>query len=324
VLLPIGSPEPEATRNLAPSEVTARLGRLFSSPAYRPPMLPTVALKVMELSRKPDVDFDSVLSVLETDAMLAGRVLAISQSALYSSRSPVTSLRQGLVRLGIKTLRNVVLEAALNMRIFRVPGFEPLTERLRVHASSTAHLASLVAKHCKLDPDTAFICGLLHDVGMAAALVAIGEDLKGRPMPVEDLTLILDSVHAQASGLLADVWKLVPEVKQAVSRHHQLRSGGQVDRMVAVIMVAEQLAYENDGGMVPVRWPEEDASEPLPPPPGALDANPQAVVLEAREALGLGDARMEPLRREALDLMLRAVEPETAASATAPRAAKRA
>jgi len=327
VLLPIGSPEPEAGRNLAPSEVTVRLGRLFSSPAYRPPMLPTVALKVMELSRKPDVDFDSILTVLESDGLLAGRVLAISQSAVHSGRSPVTSLRQALVRLGIKTLRNVVLEAALNLRVFRVPGFEAITERLRVHASCTAHLSSLVARHCKLDPDTAFISGLLHDVGMAAALLAIAEEMKGHPLPVGDLGLILDSVHAQASGLLADLWKLAPEVKQAVSRHHQLKVGGEVNRMVAVLMVAEQLAYENDGGMVPVRWPEDGASEPLPPPPGAMDANPQAVVAEAREALGLGDARLDAVRREALELMLRTVEPEgrpAHPAGAAPRPQKRA
>lgn len=290
-------------------------------------MLPTVALKVMELSRRPDIDFDAVLAVLEGDPMLAGRVLAIAQSAMYSGRSPIASLRQALVRLGIKTLRNVVLEAALNLRVFRVAGFEPLMERLRRHSSYTAHLTALVAKYCKLDPDTAFICGLLHDVGMAAAVMAVGEDLKGRALPVEDLCTILDSVHAQASGLLAGVWKLAPEVKQAVSQHHQLKAAGKVDPWVAAIMVAEQLAYENDGGMVPVRWPDDGATEPMPPPPGALDANPQPVVQEAREALGFGDARrLEELRRESLDVILRAVDPEVdprTRDGAAPRAQRR-
>jgi len=290
-------------------------------------MLPTVALKVMELSRRPDIDFDSVLSVLESDAMLAGRVLAIAQSAMYAGRSPAVSIRQALVRLGIKTLRNVVLEAALNLRVFRVPGYEPLMERLRLHSSYTAHLAALVAQHCKLDPETAFICGLLHDVGMAAALMALAEDLRGRPLPVEDLGLVLDSVHAQASGLLAGVWKLPEEVKQSVSRHHQLKVNGAVDPMVALIMVAEQLAYENDGGMVPVRWPDDGSSEPLPPPPGALDGNPQPLVEDARAALGLADARLESLRRDALELMLRSVErgaPEPAAGAAARTGKRRA
>jgi len=316
VLLPVGSPEPEASRHLAPSEVTARLGRLFSSPAYRPPMLPTVALQVMELSRRADADFDSVLTVLERDPMLAGRVLAISQSAMYAGRSRVTSLRQGLVRLGIKTLRNVVLEAALNMRVFRVPGYEPTMERLRRHSSYTAHLVGLVATHAKLDPETAFVCGLLHDVGMAAVLMAIGEESKGQPPAIDELGVVLDSVHAQVSGILCGVWSLPAEVKLTVSRHHMLRVGGQPDRMVAALMVAEQLAYENDGGMVPVRWADAGATEPLPPPPGGLDANPQAVVREAREVLGLGDARLDSLRNDALELMLRAVEAEPGPAAT--------
>jgi hypothetical protein len=90
--------------------------------------------------------------------------------------------------------------------------------------------------------------------------------------------------------------------------------------VVAALVVAEQLAYENDAAMVPVRWPEDGGAEPLPPPPGSLDANPQAVVADARERLGLGDARLESLRREALELMLRAVEPEAPAARAARRA----
>ena len=322
MLLPVGSPEPEAIRDLAPSEVTARLGRLFSSSAYRPPMLPTVALKVMELSRRPDIDFNSVLAVLEGDAMLAGRVLAIAQSAVYSGRSPVVSLRQALVRLGIRTLRNVVLEAALNARIFRVPGFEATTERLRLHSSYTAHVAALVAKDAGVDAETAFVCGLLHDVGMAAALMAVADDLKNRAFPAEHLAVVLDTVHAQGSGLLAGVWKLPPEVKAVVSRHHELRAGGEANRMVAALIVAEQIAYENDAGMVPVRWPDEAASEPLAPPPGSLDANPQAVVQDARVVLGIGDVRFEALRQEALALKLRTVEASPAVSGS-PRPQRR-
>jgi HD-like signal output (HDOD) protein len=317
-MLPAGSLAPEAGRTLSPSDVTARLGQVFSSPAYRPPMLPSVALQVLELSRKPEADFDQVITVLERDGMLAGRVLAISQSAVYAGRSAIVSLRQALVRLGIKTLRNVVLEAALNLRIFRVPGYEPAMERLRRHSSCAAHLAALVARHARLDPETAFVCGLLHDVGLAAALTVVAEDAKGAPPPLESLALPLDAVHAGASGLLAGVWKLPPEVKDVLSRHHQLRAGGEPHRMVAALMVAEQLAYEHDGAMVPVRWPEDGGAEPLPPPPGALDANPQAVVGEARELLGLGDARLDSLRREALELMLRVVEPEAPAAAARP------
>jgi HD-like signal output (HDOD) protein len=286
-------------------------------------MLPAVALQVLELSRKPDVSFDEVLVVLERDGMLAGRVLSISQSAVYAGRSAIVSLRQALVRLGIKTLRNVVLEAALNLRVFRVPGYEPTMERLRRHSSYAAHLSALVARHASLDPETGFVCGLLHDVGIAAALMAVAESAKGPPPPVEGLSPVLDGVHAQASGLLAGVWKLGAEVKDAVSHHHQLAPAGKPDRMVAALVVAEQLAYEHDGGMVPVRWLEDGGAEPLPPPPGSLDANPAALVQEARELLGLGDARLESLRREALELMLRAVEPAAAAPGTAPAGAQR-
>ena len=59
------------------------------------------------------MQFGEVVEVLQKDPVLAARVLSIAQSAFYASRSPVMSLHQATIRLGLKTLRDLVLEAAL-------------------------------------------------------------------------------------------------------------------------------------------------------------------------------------------------------------------
>jgi HD-like signal output (HDOD) protein len=68
------------------AEVHVRLLRLFASPSYRPPLLPAVALEIMQLSRRPSATFEEVVAILEHDPILAAKVLSIAQSVFYAPR----------------------------------------------------------------------------------------------------------------------------------------------------------------------------------------------------------------------------------------------
>ncbi len=314
---PAGSPQ------IDPLALTAKLQQVFASPSYRPPLLPGVALEVLALSQKANVEFDEVVRVLEHDSILAGRVLAISQSAYYAPRSPILSLRQAAIRLGIKTLRDLVLEAALNLRIFRAPGYDEPMERLRHHSTMTAHLLRVLCKRTEVEADYLFLCGLLHDVGIAASLLAVSESQRGSTPPFDQLGPVLDGVHAGASALLIALWKLPEEIRIVAENHHRLHVNGVPDARVALTILAEQLAYELDAGMAPLVWPPEwKEPEPPPPPLGALDANPPELVEEARRLLRIDDAGMESMRAEALELSLKVGE--VPSSKPAPKPAARA
>src|SRR5919197_5332403 len=134
-----GSVLTEPASDLDPIALTSSLQRTFAAPSYRPPTLPGVALEVMQLATRPEVQFSDLVQVLEYAPVLAARVLSIAQSAKYAGRSPVLSLRQGAIRIGLATLREIVMEAALHLKIFRVPGHEDLMARLYRHSTAVAH-----------------------------------------------------------------------------------------------------------------------------------------------------------------------------------------
>jgi HD-like signal output (HDOD) protein len=302
--------------------LTDRLQALFMSPAYRPPVLPGVALQIVELAQRPNVGFGEVVSVLEKDPLLAGRVLSVSQSALYAGMAKVVSLQQATVRLGLKTLRDLVLEAAMNLRVFRVPGYEEPMERLRRHSSVVAQLARVVCRRTVVDAEHAFVCGLLHDVGFAAGMLALVEDRRsGAPLPFDALAPAVMSIHEEAASLVTKLWRLPDEIQWVVGAHHQL--GPRSHPLVPVLVVAEQLAYELDAGLTPVVWPEgAPGDEPPQPPRSALDANAPEVLAEALRVLRLEPAGLESLRAEALETFLKLAEgagAKAAAAAARPR-----
>jgi HD-like signal output (HDOD) protein len=280
------------------SSVHVRLLRLFASPTYRPPLLPRVALELMQVSQKASVGFDDVVGLLEQDPVLAAKVLSIAQSALYAPRSPILSLRQALVRLGLDTLRDLVVEAALTLRVFRVPGYGELMERLGRHSTVTAHLMRVVCVRTAIEAEYAFLCGLLHDVGIAACLLALSDDARGGVAPLSAIEPVLDTMHEEVSGLVSRLWGLAPELQRVVATHHLSDVSSRPHPVNAALVVAEHLAFGIDAGMAPAAAAGEPACVT------GLDASRPGLLEAACDALSLDAAALERLRSEAAVLVM--------------------
>jgi putative nucleotidyltransferase with HDIG domain len=287
-----------------PVALTSALQRTFAAPNYRPPTLPVVAIEVMQLAARPNVQFGEVVTVLQRDPVLAAHVLSIAQSAVYATRSPVLSLHQAAVRLGLKALRDLVLEASLHLKVFRVPGYEDVMARLYRHSTAVAHVSRAVCRRTNIDAEYAFLCGLLHDVGFVAGLLAVVDHPTWRRAPLDAIMPVLDAVHADGSGLLAQLWKLPDSIRRVVAHHHDVVVEGRVEPTNAALVAAEQLCWEAGAGMLP---PPEDAdpmslATPEPPLEG-LDANWTGTFEEARRALHMDDLALGAMRAEAFEIV---------------------
>jgi putative nucleotidyltransferase with HDIG domain len=210
----------------------------------------------------------------------------ICQSAAYSRGRAVLSLRQAVVRLGLQGLRDVVLEAALHVRVFRAPGYEDAMARLARHSTAVARLMGSICGRARVDAEYAFLCGLLHDVGVAACLLALSDDARAGSIPIEVAATVVEEIHEEASGLLARLWDLPVEIRQVVASHHQLTHGAAPSPVKAALLLAEALLSE-----------QELAPEAL-----RLDAVPGGEVARALEFLRIDDATLATLRAEAAEV----------------------
>ena len=285
----------DAGRYVSSADVTAALRARFGSPSYKPPLLPVIAMQVMAFSHKRDADADALAEMLSKDPMLAGRVLQIAQSPVYSGQSPIRSVRQAVVRLGLSTMRDVVMEVAMNMRIFRADGFSDALEQLRRHSITVAYLSRAVCRYASLESELAFLCGLLHDVGIAASLVVLAEDPELRSIGVEHVLTAVDDVHGEAAGQLARLWKLPVETHVVLERHHSLKVDGHIHPMIAVLAVAEELAVQAGGA---VALTGSTGTRFL------LDQDRPGRLEDASAALRLNDKMLAALRKEAAAALL--------------------
>ena len=281
--------------SLGEDELTRRLLEAFGSDDYRPPTLPSVATELMALSQKPDVGIDDVTELLERDSMLTGRIMKLVRSPVYSGGADIPSLQNAILRLGLNTLRDVVLETCMGMRVFRADAYTDTMERLRRHSTFTGYAARIVARYTAIDQEYAFLCGLLHDVGVAGALITMGEQ-KRRP----DLAYLwpaIDRCHPKVGAVMARFWDLPMEVQLAIEYHHQVLVEGYPHPLAATIALADELAHEMGFGLID----EAEAGGGEDVSVGthvAADRSVAATLDRAREALGLSDAQLELIRSE--------------------------
>lgn len=305
--------------------LVAELLACLEAPTYRPPTLPAVALEVMALAQRPDVAIKDIVDLLERDPLIAGRVLKVACSAVYSTATKITSLRDATMRLGLLTIRDLVMQITLEMRVFKSPDYAETMELLRRHATATARLCRVVSKYTALEAEFSFMAGLLHDVGIAGTLLALSEK-KGARKTAPDLIAIwpaVDRVHQRAGELMAAHWALPHDIRFALGAHHQVLIQGYAHPLAATVAIANELANELGAGVVPKASDAAGEERDCLVAHSEVDRSSAPTLAQAREALRIQDATLALIREEA-KRALEALDEESAAPAPAspPSAAK--
>jgi HD-like signal output (HDOD) protein len=224
-------------------QLRSRLVELFDNESYQPPLLPATALQVLKLSRNPNSSIDQMVSALEQDPVLAGAVLKLAQSAAISGGAKIGSLNAAITRMGLVRAAALFYRAAVEAKIFRVLGYDTILERLRLHSVMTAEMARLICRERGMDEGLGYLVGLLHDVGIAGALVAIVEGA-GRQAPTQfsEVWPAICGIHGQLTHRLVCLWMIPSPVITALDCLHQRECQTVDDPLAMVAVMAEVMA----------------------------------------------------------------------------------
>ncbi len=133
------------------------------------PTTTELALRVQRQIDDPDCSIDRLAKLVQADPMLAARVVAVANSAVYNrSGRAIDDIRSAVSRLGFNTLR--VLAAAVVVRQMQgmagSPAHRAMAMTLWEHTAHVAALAQVIARRVThVNPDTAFFAGIIHEIG---------------------------------------------------------------------------------------------------------------------------------------------------------------
>ncbi len=256
------------------ADPATKLLDVFRRPSYRPPRLPRVGLALMEQSRRADADPTGLIQSVERDPGLTIDVLRLAHAPAYAGKPGVASVKQILMRLGSEALNELVLQASI-APVFRVKGYEEPSHALWLHSLATAHITRIVCRQTALDEGYAFICGLLHDAGIVAALAEVA---KGDAPPFEEIGPAIQSVHDELGATVARHWRLPIDVAYVLQFHHHRDAQARRHPMAAAVCVADRLAVQLGFGY------GDDDMTMLPRAAKVLGLTPAVIKLLRRQA----------------------------------------
>ncbi|WP_197466470.1 HDOD domain-containing protein, partial [Oleiphilus sp. HI0080] len=134
------------------------------------PLFPAIATEVMRLANSPESDAASLADLIQSDPNLAGHVMRVANSALYTPKASMVSLQQAIARLGMNLICEISLGVALNAKLFNAPGYENRLSDISQHGFCSALWSKEIARASQENVESAFLCGLLHGIGRAAFL----------------------------------------------------------------------------------------------------------------------------------------------------------
>jgi len=212
------------------------------------PMLPSVAWEVTALSAAPDVDVRKLSALIHRDQALAGHVLRVANSPAYMPRIPIVSLQQAISRLGTTALSEIAFAISLHSRVFNVPGYEEVVRTLWQHAVGAAAYAKEIARWRRSNVESAFLCGLLHDIGKPVVLQALLDlqRVSGVAVNAAVVSTAMEAYHAHVGQLIATAWTLPSPVAESITYHHDYLIAPTCTEAVMIIRLADCLSYHLD------------------------------------------------------------------------------
>ncbi|MDA3940163.1 MAG: HDOD domain-containing protein [Spirochaetia bacterium] len=216
------------------------------------PIIPDVASKIMAIADDNfDISFKELEEIILIDPMLTARILKVANSAMYARQSEIANLQVAIGLLGFKNIKSLVLLITASQFSKELKASEYMNNFWR-HSIATAFIAKHIMhrKKDRANEETAFVAGLLHDIGQAVLFQSdpslFAELLKSMESIDEPVEVIerkfYKTDHREIGASLLGRWNF-PNVYVDVAREHNtLNINSKYKKLVLTITLADILS----------------------------------------------------------------------------------
>lgn len=247
--------------------------------------LPSIALEVVNLTNNPDSDAAQLEKSISRDPVITAKVFKLANSAFYCPGNPSQSLRDAGARLGMQTIKNLVLSScagkmmAQPLKRYPYEGYG-----MWVHSLAVGLSAMMVVKEMGISADKRddlFLAGMMHDIGKLIVDPLLSERINYTGSVSAALEeKLLGFNHTQMGVEIAERWNL-PEVTLDVIRHHHSPDCAHSNsEVVAAIHLIDSILNRNLVGLC------DDAEAD------------RSISFEALEVLSLSESDFDSLSRQ--------------------------
>ena len=237
----------------------------------RLPAIPVLAMKLLEQAASLESSAEDLASTIEMDPSVTAQVMRCAGSPYFGYRGRLDSVQDAITRvLGFELVSSIALGIA-SSKAFNVPQDGPLGMRaFWKHALYTGVLAQSLAKKInrpeRLNPARAYLCGLLHNMGVLLTGHLFPQEFRLLNHEMErysqhslheieqnlvitgDVQQFIRLGHDHMGGYLLEKWRLPEVVSTCAYFHHDDDYAGEHTEYVALIQLCNRLLAQRQVG----------------------------------------------------------------------------
>lgn len=192
------------------------------------PACPKVYSSIEKALQDPEFEVSRIAKLVARDPSVSAQILKLVNSSFFGLAQDVTTVDGAVNYLGAKTIRSVVLSIELfrDFDACRIPGFS--LDRLQQQSLLMAALARSAVRDTP-QADSAFLAGMLHDVGSLVLALRMPDDFSAclaemqstnEPRHVVEQRR-LGFTHADIGAYLLGMWHFPNAIVEAVAHQHR-------------------------------------------------------------------------------------------------------
>lgn len=229
------------------------------------PLVPTVALKLIELTTNENVAFADLARIISTDPSLATKILRHVNSAAFGLAFKITSISHAVKFLGFSAVRQLAIDLLFYDQLIksaRKPKFDKLY--FWQHCLFVALLSKKIAQKLQhSNPDLIYAAGLIHDIGKiifeSYGRLSYSDFLStihNTEYPVsENERRFFGISHEQLGQVFCMEWQLPEAITAVVACHHhdfaETAEFADYQTEIAIVAFANYIAWMQGISSVP-------------------------------------------------------------------------
>ncbi|MEM6511609.1 MAG: HDOD domain-containing protein [Pseudomonadota bacterium] len=216
------------------------------------PSLPDVVIKIRNMLENDSSDFDQISKAVSVDPVLVSKLFLFANSALYNRAGVTIDTLDGAIgRLGFEVVRNTAMSIAME-QLYAAEKHSHAKKYLQAAWARGMKLSSMgwAVSRCnkKLNDESAFLAGLMHDVGTLYIITKTDEfpSLLGDQASFND---IVQQWNPQIGKSIVESWGFNEEMSQSADVASYMAdsdNGAEDPRLVDAMYVSELLVDDKE------------------------------------------------------------------------------
>ena len=217
------------------------------------PPLPASAQRSFRLAIDPNASARDFIEAIESDEGISARIIKISNSVYFDRGVPSRNIEESVNKIGLNELRCILNANSLPELL---PSHNQFRSQIWINDLATAIISrNLASTLAPAEGNTAFLAGLMHDVGKllllqrddAEYLIGVHLIKSGEHDFCRAEEEIFAFNHCELGQLMAEKWNFTPDIIAAIREHHKSwkdlpQKKGSIS-LTAIVKLADLIAH---------------------------------------------------------------------------------